>query len=108
MEKPDTVWTTDIKLSHKDDIYILPRFDAILDLLPKACMFCALDLISEFWQVEVNKAFQEKTAFVIHHGLFEFEKMPFGLCNAPATFQHLMKIVLADLVRKLYYVSLSE
>ena len=36
-------------------------------------------------QVEVDKASQEKTAFVTHHGLFVFEKMPFGLCNAPAT-----------------------
>ena len=36
-------------------------------------------------QVEVDKASQEKTAFATHHGLFEFEKMPFGLRNAPAT-----------------------
>ena len=42
-------------------------------------------------QVEVDKASQEKTAFVTQQDLFEFEKMPFGLCNAPATFQHLME-----------------
>ena len=71
-------------------------------------MFRALDLISEFWQVEVNKASQEKTAFVTHHGLLEFKKMPFGLCNAPTTFQHLMETVLAGLVRKLCYVSQPE
>ena len=41
-------------------------------------------------QVEIDKAPQEKTAFVTHHGLFELEKMPFGLRNVPATSQHLM------------------
>ena len=55
-------------------------------------------------QVEVDKASQENTSFVTQHDLFEFEKMPFGLCNAPATFQCLMESKLPGLVRKICYV----
>ena len=45
----------------------------------------------------MDPASQQKSAFVIHHGLFEFRRMPFGLCNAPATFQRLMQTVLPGL-----------
>ena len=71
-------------------------------------MFSTLDLASEFWQVEVDKALQEMTAFITHYGLFEFDKMPFGLTNAPATLQHLMETVLAGLVRKICFVYLDD
>ena len=60
-------------------------------------MFTNLDLASGYWQVEVHVADCEKTAFTTHHGLFEFQVMPFGLSNAPGTFQRLMKFVLAGL-----------
>ena len=50
-----------------------------------------------YWQVEVHPEDREKTAFCTAEGLFEFKVMPFGLCNAPATFQRLMNSVLAGL-----------
>ena len=53
-------------------------------------------LISEYWQVDVNKQDREKTEFCTPDGLFEFNVMPFGLCNAPATY---MDAVLAGLPR---------
>ena len=58
-------------------------------------MFTTLDLASGYSQVEVDTADREKTAFTTRPGLFEFQVMPFGLCNAPGTFQRLMEFVLA-------------
>ena len=73
------------------------RKDDPLDTLARAKWFTTLDLISGYWQVEVNPVDREKTAFCTPEGLFEFKIMPFGLCNAPATFQRLMDSILAGL-----------
>ena len=50
----------------------------------------------------------EKTAFITHSGLFEFSVIPFGLCNAPATFQRLIETVLEGLARKQWFVYLDD
>ena len=82
--------------------------DDTLDTLSGAKWFSTLDLISGYWQVEMNSTDQEKTASCIHEGLFEFQVLPFSLCNAPATFQRLMDNIMVDLKWKYCLVYLDD
>ena len=82
----------------KKNTYPLPRIDDTIDRLAFAKFFTTLDLITSYWQVEVNEEDKEKTAFATRKGLFEFNRMPFGLSNAPATFQAAMDSTLSDLI----------
>ena len=81
----------------KKDSYPLPRIDDTLDKMKGKRYYTTLDLASGYWQVEIEESDKEKTAFVCHLGLFEFIVMPFGLCNAPSTFQRMMDEVLAGM-----------
>ncbi|CAG2243770.1 Transposon Ty3-G Gag-Pol polyprotein,Transposon Ty3-I Gag-Pol polyprotein [Mytilus edulis] len=69
------------------DAYPLPRIDMCLDCLSSAKIFSCFDLQSGYWQIELNEKDREKTAFTTKYGLFEYTKMPFGLCNARVLFK---------------------
>ena len=79
------------------DQYPLPRIDDTLQRLGGAQWFSALDLAAGYWQIPLAPDSRAKTAFRTVHGLYEFNVLPFGLCNAPSTFQRLMDISLSGL-----------
>ena len=79
------------------DAYPLPRIEEALDALKGAKYFCSLDLAHGFHQVPMAKDDRKKTAFRVGTGgLYEFTRMPFGLCNAPASFMRLMDLAFGD------------
>jgi hypothetical protein len=77
------------------DSYPLPRMDECLDSLGDATIFSTLDCNSGYWQILMKEEDRNKTAFVTHCGVHQFKRMPFGLCNAPATFQRALDMILA-------------
>jgi len=78
----------------KKDAYPLPLIQDIFDQLQGKSVFSTLDLKSGFFQIPLSEEDSEKTAFVCHCGLFEFTRMPMGLCNSPSIFQRTMEKVL--------------
>lgn len=79
------------------DAFPLPRTRDCLDAVAGATLFTSLDITSAYNQIPIKKEDIPKTAFTTKYGLFEYTTMPFGLCNAPATFQRVMEIALAGL-----------
>jgi len=95
------------KVTRKDSS-TLPRVNDLLDSLSDAQWFSTLNLRSGYWQVEIDPGDREKAAFSTQNGLFQFRVMPFGLCNAPSTFQRLMELVLAGLSWEVCLVYLDD
>ena len=95
------------EVTHKDS-YPLPRIDDSIEALSGAKWFSTLDLQSGYWQVEMDEKDKEKTAFSIGSGLWQFTVMPFGLSNAPATFERLMEQVLAGLPFNTALINLDD
>ncbi|UYV79931.1 K02A2.6-like [Cordylochernes scorpioides] len=71
--------------------------DDTLDCLRGARFYSSMDLQSGYWQIDVEESDREKTAFITPDGLYEFKVMPFGLCNAPATFERMIDNLLKGL-----------
>ena len=92
----------------RKDVYPIPRVDDIFDTLGEAKYFSTLDLASGYWQVELDEDARAKSAFTTYKGLYEFIRMPFGLCNAPATFQRIMQKILVGLEWKNCFVYLDD
>ena len=86
----------------------MPRIDDSLNSLNGQAWFSTLDLASGYWQVRLSEDAKPKTAFATHSGLFQFAVMPFGLCNAPATFERLMSQVMRGLHWKCCLVYIDD
>ena len=90
------------------DAYPLPNIVDILDQLGGARYFSVCDLASGFHQIKMDPADSHKTAFTTPFGHYEFDRMPFGLRNAPATFQRLMDLVLSGLQGQELFVYMDD
>ena len=92
----------------RKDAFPLPRIEESLDALGGARYFSAIDLASAYNQVEVHPDDRHKTAFTTPMGLFKYNRMPFGLCNAPALFQKLMQTILHEELLQILLVYLDD
>lgn len=88
--------------------YPLPRIDQIIDRLYAARYFSKIDLRNAYNLIRVREGDEPITAFRTQEGLFEYTVMPFGLCNAPATFQRLMNSVFRDMLHSCVVVYLDD
>lgn len=91
------------------DAYALPRVEDVFDCLHGAKYFSTIDMKSGYHQVELEELHKERTAFTVGPlGFFEFNKLPFGLSNAPATYQRLMEECLGDFNMKICVIYLDD
>ncbi|XP_050889277.1 uncharacterized protein LOC127094492 [Lathyrus oleraceus] len=89
-----------LNLATRKDHFPLPFIDQMLERLAGHDYYCFLDGYSGYNQIAVAPEDQEKTAFTCPFGIFAYRRMPFGLCNAPATFQRCMQSIFADMLEK--------
>ena len=91
------------------DAYSLPRIEESLDCLNGAVIFTSLDLKAGYWQMEMDEESIPYTAFMVGPlGFYECVRMPFGLTNTPATFQHSMESCLGDYDLKYCIIYLDD
>ena len=88
----------------------MPHIDDALDSLGSSNpeYFSTLDLASGYWQIGLEESSKSKTAFITQDGLFELNVMPFGLHNAPATFQQAIQEIMRGLNWKFVFCYLDD
>ncbi|CAA7029253.1 unnamed protein product [Microthlaspi erraticum] len=94
--------------STRKDHYPLPFIDQMLERLANHQYYCFLDGYSGFFQIPIHPDDQEKTTFTCPYGTYAYRRMPFGLCNAPATFQRCMMSIFTDLIEEIMEVFMDD
>ena len=92
----------------RKDHFPLPFLDQMLDRLVGYQYYCFLDGYSGYNQIAIAPEDQEKTTFTCPYGTFAFRRMPFGLCNAPGTFQRCMMAIFSDMVEKTIEIFMDD
>ena len=92
----------------RKDHFPLPSNDLMLDRLAGHPHFCFLDGYSRYNQISIASEDQEKTTFTCPFGTFAFRRMPFGLCNALATFQRCMMSIFLDLAEEVMEIFMDN
>nr|GEW12460.1 reverse transcriptase domain-containing protein [Tanacetum cinerariifolium] len=92
----------------RKDHFPLPFMDQMLERLAGNEFYCFLDEFSGYLQIPINLPNQEKTTFTCPYGTFAYRRMPFGLCNAPGTFQMCMMAIFHDMIEKTMKVFMDD
>lgn len=113
VKKPEGAWRMCIDYRALNELtakngYPIPRIQDLLDIVGQARYLSKIDLVAGYWQVRMAKEATPKTAFNTIWGKYEWRAMPFGLCNAPATFQTLMNETLRPYLGKSVVVYLDD
>uniref|UniRef100_A0A2N9EJX0 Reverse transcriptase domain-containing protein n=1 Tax=Fagus sylvatica TaxID=28930 RepID=A0A2N9EJX0_FAGSY len=92
----------------RKDHFPLPFIDQVLERVAGHSFYCFLDGYSGYYQIEIDLEDQDKTTFTCPFGTYAFRRMPFGLCNAPATFQRCMMSIFSDMVGEFMEVFMDD
>nr|GFA84970.1 putative reverse transcriptase domain-containing protein [Tanacetum cinerariifolium] len=92
----------------RKDHFPLPFMDQMLERLAGNQFYCFLDGFSGYFQIPIDPKDQEKTTFTCPYGTFAYRRMPFGLCNAPGTFQRCMMAMFHDMIEKTMKVFMDD
>ncbi|GKB98500.1 reverse transcriptase domain-containing protein [Tanacetum coccineum] len=92
----------------RKDHFPLPFMDQMLERLAGNNYYCFLDGFSGYFQIPIDPHDQEKTTFMCPYGTFAYRRMPFGLCNAPGTFQRCMMAIFHDMIKKTMEVFMDD
>ncbi|GKB87985.1 reverse transcriptase domain-containing protein [Tanacetum coccineum] len=92
----------------RKDHFPLPFMNQMLERLARNEYYCFLDGFSGYFQIPIDPRDQEKTTFTCPYGTFAYRRMPFGLCNAPGTFQRCMLAIFHDMVEKTMEVFMDD
>nr|GEV71499.1 DNA-directed DNA polymerase [Tanacetum cinerariifolium] len=90
------------------DHFSLPFMDQILERLARNEFYCFLDGFFGYFQILIDPQDQEKTTFTFPYGTFAYRRMPFGLCNAPGTFQRCMMAIFHDMIKETMEILLLQ
>ena len=97
-----------INTATRKDHYPLPFIDQMLDKLVRHSHYCFLDGYSGYNKIAIALEDQEKSTFTCPYDTFAFRRMPFGLCNASATFQRCMMSIFSDLVEEVMEIFMDD
>ncbi|GKD09808.1 reverse transcriptase domain-containing protein [Tanacetum coccineum] len=92
----------------RKDHFPFPFMDQMLERLAGNEFYCFLDGFSRYFQIPIDPQDQEKTTFTYPYGTFAYRRMPFGLCNAPGTFQRYMMAIFHDMIKKTMEVFMDD